>query len=269
MMSSTEFTRRFAEAFHQLDTEDREMRFMLTSGHTGKPRASSLGSCGRKQDYQMNSVEPTDIGDPPWAASMGYAGEALAREALRLMGYTMETAVVPEDLVFSGHIDDLISGLDLDDEVLVWDNKVRGTYGMRMLMTKGLPAADVEMYLQMQAYMWGLGKKRCMITVEPHDLSLMKREVKSYMKGADVSPLIHRIVIDADPAAQRVAIARATEAQAAANLGIRIRREYNNASDKFPCGWCEWRSRCIRDDNIKEQLELTPIPSQWTALDLE
>ena len=268
MYSEAEFTARWIAAFRELADGDVELSFRLASGHTGKPRASSLGDCARKQLYACTGVPHTDSGDPPWAATMGYAGEALCRETLRHMGYTVTHVDIPDDLPFSGHIDDVLEGLDLDCLTL-WDNKVRGTYGMRQLITRGLPAADPTMYLQMQAYMYALGLTQCMITVQPHDLSLMKREVSSYMKGYGGSPLIHRIVIQADREAQEIALVRSTELQAAINLDTMVRREYNNAKTAFPCGWCDWHAQCIVDDSIADQLELTSMPDYAEEINLE
>ena len=267
MMSNAEFAKRFTDSLRALDEEDREYSFSIRTGHTGKPRASSLGGCARKQLYAMRGTPKTEILDPPWAPMMGHAGEAIVRQVLIHMGYVVQTAMLPDNLPFSGHIDDQLHGLDLDVPTL-WDNKVRGVYGARMLVTKGLPAADTEMYLQMQAYMLALGLKQCMLTIEPHDLSLMKREVKSYKMDV-ASPLVFRIMIEADKAAQDVAMARATELAAAKALDLMVHREYNNASSSFPCGWCEWRTQCVVDDTIEEQTTLTTVPAEWTELDLE
>ena len=267
LMSNAEFTARFIAALRSLDEEDHEYTFGIHTGHTGKPRASSLGGCGRKQLYAMKGTAKTEILDPPWAPMMGYAGETIARQVLIRMGYSVQTMMLPDNLPFSGHIDDQLSGLDLEVPTL-WDNKVRGAYGMRMLVTKGLPQADTEMYLQMQAYMLALGLKQCMLTIEPHDLSMMKRELKSYKFDME-SPLVHRIVIQADKAAQDVAMARATELAGAAALDLMVRREHNNQKTTFPCGWCDWRTQCILDDE-GDQVVLTPMPPEWTdTVDLE
>ena len=265
-MSSTEFTARWLEALDQLGDEDAQYTFRIESGHTGKPRASSVGGCGRQQGYATTGVPKTDPGGPPWAAMMGYAGEAIVRRVLTRMGYEMTSVELPKDLVFSGHVDDVIRGLDLDIPH-VWDNKVRGTYGMRMLIQQGLPTADPQMYLQMQLYMLALGLSKTMLTIVPHDLSMMRREVKSYKLDVD-SPLIYRIIVDADTAAQDVALTRATEVAAANALSVVIRREYDRKG--FPCTWngggCEWFTRCVVDDD-GDQLQLTPIPPSWTSLE--
>lgn len=268
MIHDATWEARFAASLTRLGECDREYTFRIANGYTGKPRASSLGSCARQQWYAMRQTPVTDAQDPPWPTMMGYAGEAIAREVLRDMGYSVDTATIPDDLPYSGHVDDIISGLDLGDERVVWDNKVRGVYGMRTLMTKGLPAADPEMYVQMQAYMAALGLRRAMLTILPHDLRLMMREVRTYKLAG--SPLVHRIMVNADAKTQEIARARAVEIAGASALDVIVRREFNPASkahEVFPCGFCEWRSRCLADDFTTEQIEVTRLPDY--ELDLE
>ena len=148
-MSTEEFTKRFHASITEIADDDIEYTFKTNHVSTGKPSASGIGSCARKQWYSLTNTPATEPPGLPWASMMGFAGEAIVRETLWNMGYTVEKAELPTDLPYSGSVDDVLHGLDLDQWTL-WDNKVRGAYGMRVLIRDGLPKADADMYVQMQ-----------------------------------------------------------------------------------------------------------------------
>lgn len=248
-MDDREFSDRYFTAMAELDMGEVSLGVTITSGHTGKPRASSLGDCARKQLFDLREgVEGAEVLPNPglWSSWMGHAGESVSRAVLMRMGYTIEQPDVPEDLPFTGHVDGVISGLDLDTPA-VWDNKVRAAYGFKLLVTTG---PDDPMYYQMQAYMHALRLERTLITLLPHDQSAVRREFK--FAKMDEPEMVQRLWIEADPIAQSTLLQRAEAVSAAHALGLMVNREFNPTDRKFPCWWghggCPHIQDCIMAD---------------------
>lgn len=272
LFSDEEFSERFALAMHELDSDEfNAYEFVIQSGGLGKVRASGVGSCAAKQLYSLKGEVETDLMNARynWSSWMGTAGQELSAAILRRMGYTVTTvhaAIVSEHM--SGHIDGTITGLDLGDEVMLWDSKVRNLFGYRKLATAGLPFGDPEMYLQMQWYMGQLGLKRCMITVHPHDYSSMRNEITRY-KVPVHDAIAHRIFIPFSARSFELAEQRGIAITAARDLDMMVAREFNPATPadaKFPCGFCPWMSRCLGDDferSVNGVLEVPAIPAEW------
>src|SRR3990167_6534303 len=107
-----------------------EETFNLNFDHierpTTGPRASGLASCARKQFYEVTAAPITNPTEKTsgWPQLMGYAGQAVATMVLRRMGYEVldeEKTVSLGEGVISGHMDGVLTGLDLGDEKVVWD----------------------------------------------------------------------------------------------------------------------------------------------------
>ena len=274
MFTEAEFAERFVAALCTLQDEDRTYEFRVESGVTGKPRASSLGSCARQQYYKLTKTPVTESVDvktgkfSPWSALMGHAGQSLAELVLQRMGYTITVRGLPDDLPYSGHIDGILSGLDLEKPAL-WDSKIRSEYGVRQLATKSVKQTDLEMYMQMQAYMKALHLTYAVLTVIPHSLSSMRQEMSRYKLDIP-SVQVTRVIIEADSEAQDILTQRAIDLAAAQAMGVMVHREFNPVGKEhavFPCGWCEWRTQCMVDEFIEEQITVTPLPV--ATVDLE
>lgn len=241
------------------------------SGDEGLPRASSIGGCAARTLYRITNTPKSDT--PPvehsWSAWMGYAGQELKAEILRRMGYLVTTAhPTLRSAVMTGHIDGLIKGLDLGDELVLWDSKIRNLFGYRKLVREGLPKGDPEMYLQMQWYMGQLGLKWALVTIAPHDYSSMRNENTRYKVGIH-NVIIQRIVLPFEQRAYELAEERARTINAAKELGLQVAREFNptNPNDfRFPCSFCPWLTKCMADDferSVEGVLEVPPIPDEW------
>mgnify|MGYP001574493661 CR=1 FL=1 len=205
-----------------------------------------------------------------WPALMGYLGQELSANILVQMGYTL---VVPglrivKD-VLSVHPDGILAGLDLPKPVL-WDSKLRNCYGFKDLLKGPLKQQDAGMYLQMQEGMQATDTERALITVHPHDLSTWKVEL-SRAKLTLAEPAVHRIWVERDEKAQQLAVDRAQGLLAAKALGKMVRREFNPASNKFPCTYCPYMVACVQADLTDptggDMMTVTPIPEEWKNAD--
>lgn len=244
-------------------------------GSTGLPYASGLGECARQLFMSIQKEEKSDPGHPMynWPTYMGYAGETYNRTILERMGYTVER---PERIIHEGvvtvHPDGVLSGLDFLEPVL-WDGKVRSSYAYKMLATQPMRQFDPTMYMQMQVSMAATNTKLTMVTLHPHDLSAVRGDMRRYKWGEHVvNPVSQRLFVSADAKAQELAVDRARALLAARELDMMVQREYNPTSVKhstFPCGFCEWRTKCQAIDleyegREHELMVVPPIPEAWS-----
>lgn len=267
LFSDEEFAARYVDAMRRLDERGFTIATAIESGDMNLPRASSIGSCAAKQLYRLRGDPQTDRvpAQYNWSSWMGTAGQEVTTAILREMGYEVQTDVdVLESDVMSGHVDGIISGLDLD-EPMVWDSKLRNLYGFRTLVRDGI-STDPEMYYQMQAYMHFLGLTRALVTVHPHDYSSQRLDARKFkMEIADT--IVHRIFVAYDKDAAELAVARAETLQSARALNLMVAREFNPADGKWPCTFCGWMSRCLADDferTAQGVVEVPPLPSEDT-----
>jgi hypothetical protein len=199
---------------------------------------------------------------------LGNLGQGLAAAVLKHMGYTVlaeeEECSIADGLI-SGHLDGELTGLDLEDEVVVWDSKLRniwGLFGTKKsfgLVTHGLPYASQEIYLQLQSYMLARQRERAIITAHPFDMSVTKQQAA--IKKMEALPA-YRLVMEADEEAQQLAIQRGQLVAVAANLGLSVTAEYSPAVDSYPCDYCEWKARCMVQGPAGE-ITLPPIPAKY------
>lgn len=249
-MSDAEFAELYLTKLRELGDEERfDITFRIESGHTGLPRASKLGSCARAQLHSLLGLSVTDKGNPAyaWSAMMGYAGQEIILEVLRRMGYTVNTDVDLEQDTSSGHLDAEITGLDLGDEVVVVDCKVRNVYAAKQWVREGL---DLDTQLQMQRYMRGRGRQRALIVMAPHDYSTWRLETTKYKLDV-ASAVVQRFWVQGDAAMQQLVDDRASALLTAKALGLKVYREFDptsKADARFPCGFCETRTHCFQDD---------------------
>ena len=242
-----QFADRYHEAMLSLAAEPMALEFRIESGHTGLPRASSLGDCARKQLYDMRQDAPTDSGAAAglWPSWQGFAAEALARAILTRMGYSMSRPDLPPLTWASGHVDGRMEGLDLDGPV-VWDNKARAAYAFKNLVIMGVREFDPVMHMQMQVYMKAMDVERAMITVTPQEMASIRREIRGDFSLATL--IVQRLWVEADARTQQLAQERAEALIAANNLDMMVDREFNPSLGKFPCTYCAHITRCMADD---------------------
>jgi hypothetical protein len=273
LYSDAEFGARFVAALGELDDEpELNLAVHIEHGSVGLPRASSIGACARQQSYALDDEPKSDPGHPGdlWAPLMGWMGQELSIAVLRRMGYSVGIpglGIVGE--VVSVHPDGVMQGLDLSAPTL-WDSKLRGLYGMKKLVQAELPLeyVDPQMALQMQVGMAAEDTERALVTVHPHDLSAWKTEIRRSTKNPIVmaEPVVHRVIVERDDEQIRLATDRAEGLLSAKALGLRVAREYDNTGGKFPCTYCEWRTRCIDDDlrfGGDDMVTIRPLPDGW------
>ena len=268
MYSDEEWGEAWLEAMRRVAEYDTiRLDVVIEGGDVGLPRASSIGICSRQQWYRLTDTPKTDVLTPMhnWSAWMGWAGQELVVTILREMGYTV--SVPPLGIVrdvLSVHPDGEISGLDLGDEVVLWDGKVRNAYGYKSLLKGRMRAVDPPMYLQMQVGMEAQGRDKCVVTLHPHDLSTTTLELKKYkLDGKVHNAVAHRLWVERDVEAQQLAVDRATALITASSLNLMVNREANPAKDRFPCGFCPWRARCPEDD-ADATMTVPEIPVAWS-----
>lgn len=188
--------------------------------------------------------------------------------ALRRMGYEVldeEKTVSLGEGIISGHMDGVLTGLDLGETKAVWDAKLRNVYALHDWVKLGLPEADASAYLQLQTYMAAEDYSLAIITVMPFDLSASKWESFKKRKLEVAEPLVNRIIIPADAGAQELAINRGKMVAVASAMNIVPAREFNPSDPKdakFPCGWCEFQALCVNEGQTRDFV-LPPIPDGW------
>jgi hypothetical protein len=267
LFSDEEFTQRFLAALAEIGEEDAVDSIFSERYDDTNPRMSGLANCARQTYYAITETEETEPMSPDrhWPSQLGTYGQRLVARILRKMGYTLtdeEKRVELADGLIIGHVDGILSGLDLGDSRVIWDSKFRnqwamfGTRDSAGLITHGLPVADPGIYMQLNCYMAAEGVDRAIVTVHPFDLSSIRREAA--IKGLTASP-VYRIIIERDDTAVELAQTRGKILLVAKQLGIVPDREFNPTSNKFPCSYCSWRSRCIRDGQ-SNRLALPPLP---------
>ena len=70
-MSTAEFTKRFHASITEIADDDIEYTFKTNHVSTGKPSASGIGSCARKQWYSLTNTPATEPPGLPWAVHDG------------------------------------------------------------------------------------------------------------------------------------------------------------------------------------------------------
>lgn len=267
--TDAEFARAFRRAMALLEAAPFDLTVRIESGSEGKIRASSIGDCSRRQLFMLRGEGETDMADPAsaWAPWMGHLGEAIVGQVLDRMGYERTKPDLPEHTSVSGHVDGVLTGLDLGTERVVWDSKVRGPYRAKMLIQLGLPAADPVMAAQLQWYAKATETERAMITLHPHDLSAWKLELKrSHLEVAE--PVVQRLWIKADTGVQARLEERAEAITAASALGLMVNREFNPGLDRWPCEYCPFRMACIGVDldystHPGDLVQVPPMPKGY------
>lgn len=248
LFSDEEFGQRFTEALGRVDARPINRFEVVIEGHGGGalPRSSGIGGCARAQFHKLCGLPITDPNPPNsrWSSLMGWYAQEVVGEVLREMGYKVELPATPEHTLTSGHLDFIISGLDLGDERVVCDVKQRSLFGHRLLVREG---PEPEMESQMQDYMAKTQTKRAVLLLVPHDLSAWKLEIRKY-KLEVVEPLVYRLWISADAKRQQRLQDRARALLAAKELKLVVNREFDPGKARFPCTWCETRSHCFNDD---------------------
>ena len=252
LFTNEEFARRYLAALKAVGDVSWEATLQHIEREVAGPRASGLASCARQQWYNITNAPQTNpsAASNNWSQLMGGAGQVLIAKVLREMGYTLadEEKTVALGECISGHIDGKLSGLDIGDEEVIWDSKLRNIYALYQWVTQPLVYADESAYMQMQAYLAAEELDVAIITVAPFDLSAARVETFIKRKVSVVEPLIHRIIIPADQEVQEVAEQRGKMLFAAAKMHIMPAREFDplSAKDaKFPCGYCEWQALCV------------------------
>lgn len=271
MLSNEEFAAKFIRAVSELDEEPFTVSWMHEVHQSSEPAASGLGDCARQQWYKLTNAPITNLDrtGSQWSAFMGHLGQALAVRILEKMGYTIldqEKEVRVGTIV--GHIDGIITGLDLEDRRMVYDAKVRNVYRLIDVLTKGVEVAELSTFLQMQAYMLAEGLDSTMLTYMPHDLSATRRIGWYQRKLAEKGwpePVVNRVFVDADDFAQKLATDRSDLLTVAAQNDIMPAREFdpNDPDDaKFPCGYCPFMALCMRHGQ-SDGLTIPEIPVEW------
>lgn len=298
LLSDAEFLKLFSDAMVELDNEGFEVTFPVESGRSGKARASSIGGCVTQQYYDLSETPKTNDTDYKgipfahnlWSSWRGTEGEGLVRLIMETMGYTIMQPdvfgkcivcghpVQVEDecvlcdctdhqSVISGHVDGILTGLDLGDEQVLWDSKIRNVFGYQKLVKHEFPNSDPTMWFQMQVYLSFLDLERCMVTVMPQDLSTTRNQFQRIYKLPTENVLVQRLWIEANQTAQDLALDRASGIMAAVVLGEVPVREHDPGDKRdsvFPCGFCPWLDQCINDHLTgKATFEIPPIPPEW------
>lgn len=252
LYSDEEFGKLFAAALGRVAARSINTFTVVIEGHNDDedklPRSSGIGGCARAQFHRLLGKPVTDPNPASqnWSSMQGWYAQELVGEVLREMGYEVRLPATPEHTLTSGHLDFEVRGLDLGDEWVVVDVKQRNVFGAKKLVREGI---DHEMKCQMQDYMAKTGAKRAMVVMVPYDLSTWKLETKKYkLEELVPEPLVHRLFEAADPKLQLRIQDRARGLLTAKALGLVVNREFDPGFDKFPCGWCETRTWCMRDD---------------------
>lgn len=270
LFSDEEFKARALQALSELDSSEWQFAYEHLHRETTGARMSGAGDCGRKQVYAANGTIPTNPRNPMdhWNALSGSILQNYTALLMRKMGYTItneEADVALEDGLITGHLDGEISGLDLGDEIAIWDSKYKnawGLYGTKAsfgIVTEGLPYSSPQIYLQMQLYMLARQRQRAIVTISPFDMSTTKQQAA--IKKVDLSPL-NRVVVEADEDAQRLGVQRSQLVAAAVTLGVNVTPEFDPNREQFPCTYCDFRAQCIIDGPAAP-FSLPPIPVEW------
>ena len=278
LFTDLEFNTRFLDALNRISESTFEAVVRHEHRETVGPRVSGLGSCARKQYYNASGTMETDPRDPTgaWASTLGNFGQSLAAMVLREMGYEVkdeELEVTLEDGLIVGHIDGLMSGLDLGDAIAVWDSKFKSIWGMvgtknsYGIAVDGLPWSDPAIYLQLQTYLLATEATVAIVTAHPFDFSALRTQAA--IKKIDASP-VYRLVLETDEEAQQLALHRGKMVAVAVSMGEAglPMREFDPARDNFPCNYCEWKSKCVADGG-GFKLMFPPIPERMRIKPVE
>jgi hypothetical protein len=271
LFSDEEFNERYMEAARSLDDEP----FSLTVEHdhkrSDKTRISSLGHCSLQQWASIVDIPTTDPRDPGsyWTTTLGTHVQAIQSEILKRMGYTVTDEEKTVDLtgegLIIGHIDGVLSGLDIGDRKFIWDAKGKGIY--QMFGTKesfgiandGLPLADPGINMQLQSYIEAEKADGGIVLASPFDMSANKTTAAIKKQP---HKMVYRVILEPDPEAVKLAISRGKLMTAAVKTNMQPVREFNPTKDKFPCGYCEVKSWCMVYGD-SGQITLPPIPDDW------
>lgn len=270
MFTDEEFATRYLKALREVARNGKQFKWEHRAGETSATgvRMSAMGDCARRLYYKLTKQSITNHQEgsgSEWAQLMGFAGQEIVALTLRTMGYTIFDE--EKEVEFNGsigHIDGKITGLDLEDTVAIWDCKVRGSFSLYAndygLITRGLPSADVSMYLQQNMYMAAEGLDMCMITAVPHDLGASRLEAVK-RKITQPSFAINRIMLNRDIRAIELSLLRAKTIGTLVKSNLIPQPEYDPIKQKFPCGFCDHRELCIKDGHMG--IKVPAIPDDW------
>lgn len=265
MLDHDQWIQSFAKALSKLDgrvyfdlVPDEEQR-----DNNERLRPSSLGDCARQQWYRVTNAIVTNHPEYyAWPSLMGYAGQAIIAEALVKMGYqvTDQEATV-EYRGLRGHIDGLVTGGDVGTKRVIWDSKIRSTFGYRSLL-KGLPESDRTMYVQQMLYITAAGADFGMVTVVPFDFSTNRSQMAQYKVEGD--PRANRIIIEPNAEHMELIDTRIDMLDFAIDNKIVPAREYdpNNERLKFPCPFCLYRDLCKLEGD-GDGYVVQALPEEW------
>ncbi len=229
-------------------------------------RMSSMGDCARRLYYDGVMGGEGRVEEAiTWPQAIGYAGQELAAEALKGMGYRLfdqENEVTWENMV--GHTDGMLTGYDLGDMVATWDAKVKNSFAFRDMVTKGLPRADVGIYVQQMCYIKATGADCGIVTVHAADHTDTRSRLKQYK--VEANPLVHRIVLERDEEVFELIEERAYMLELAVGKKTLPACEYDPIKGQFPCTYCPHMQQCILDGDEKDYT-VTPFPSEWRGGD--
>ena len=254
MFTDVEFTSRYTKALGELGEQDLTVCFIHENRKGTKPRASGIGNCARQQYYSLIGAPETNLMDEAmnWPQLMGTAGQSLVSATLRQMGYTVydeEQEVVVDDILV-GHIDGMISGLDLEDKKAVFDVKLKNIWGLwgtknsLGIISNDLKESNYEIYMQLQTYVHGKDADLGIIFACPFDMSVNRLEANK--RKALVAP-VYRIFSERSQDAAKLAVDRAMMLVAAARAGILPQTEFDPVTTNFPCNYCAYKALCISE----------------------
>ena len=264
LLSDEDFTAQFNKALYELGNEAFNIQFSAEQSPDERPvglRMSSMGNCARQLYYRV--AYPMEIQfSTSWQTVMGYAGQDVIANVLRRMGYTLSDEEKEVFFVVPGHVDGVLTGHDLGPLRAIWDSKIRNSFAYKDLVVKGLPAGEPGMYLQQQGYIKATKADMAILTIMPFDITDTRSRLRQ--SKVEFTAGILRIILKPDKEAHALIEERATMVLLAVKLKLIPVREYDPFITTFPCGFCEYKSRCMKDGQT-EEFVVAPIPEKWLA----
>jgi hypothetical protein len=259
LYSEEEFASRFKESLAQVAHQGFKMKFQGGAGDEptlSQLRMSSIGDCARRQYYGLTIPQVREPPENPWQNILGYAGQEIVTATLKAMGYTLFGAERTVNYGgITGHIDGLLTGLDLGTSVAVWDSKLRNSFALYRWIKDGVDK-DPRTYYQLQSYVAATNAECAIITGHAFDLTDTRARFRQYkVEGRD--PQSVRFVLEPNREVIESIPERVQMIRMAVDIGVVPDAEYEPIKNEFPCTFCPFIDRCLLEGS--SDFVVTPL----------
>ena len=184
------------------------------------------------------------------AASMGTAVESVVTALFEPLGIsTKQVKILNPDIIgCRGGTVDQVWCMDYTSQQYVVEVKRLGVWSYLDLVERGVELSHPSYYAQVQLYMHALDIDKALLVAIAADPTATRWVSERIKKRTAPPPLwVEEIEYDVSETVGLIRRAR-RQGQLIDDMTLTmadVPRDYNPLSDKFPCDYCQWQTKCI------------------------